>query len=58
MTQKESIADHIWKVLVIVFVVYKNIDIKLDFLRVIKLVLVHDLAEAITEDIDYNLVYS
>jgi 5'-deoxynucleotidase YfbR-like HD superfamily hydrolase len=54
---KESIADHIWKASIMHFVVYRNLDLSLDFLRIIKLVLVHDLVEAIAEDTDYRLVY-
>ncbi|MFK7780095.1 MAG: HD domain-containing protein [Candidatus Gracilibacteria bacterium] len=55
--KKESIADHIWKVMVINYTVHKNLKIDLDLLKIIKLALIHDLAEALTEDIDYNLVY-
>lgn len=55
--KKESIADHIWWALVIHYVVYKNLDLKLNLLKIIKLVLVHDLVEAIAWDTDYTQVY-
>ncbi|EKE28905.1 MAG: hypothetical protein ACD_2C00266G0011 [uncultured bacterium (gcode 4)] len=54
---KESIADHSWKALVMAYCVWRQLDLKMDFFHVIKLVLVHDLVEAIAEDTDYRLVY-
>ena len=55
--KKESVADHVWRALIVHYIVYKNIEIKVDFLKVMKLVLVHDLVEAIAWDTDYTLVY-
>ncbi|EKE27127.1 MAG: hypothetical protein ACD_4C00032G0005, partial [uncultured bacterium (gcode 4)] len=56
--KKESIADHVWKATVMVFLVYKNMDLKLDLLKILKIALVHDLVEAIAGDTDYHLVYT
>ena len=55
--KKESIADHSFKVLVMVFVVWKNLWLNLDNLKILKLALVHDIIEAIAWDTDYNSVY-
>lgn len=55
--KKESVADHSFKVIVMAFVVWKNIWIDLDKLKILKLALVHDLIEAIAWDTDYNSVY-
>lgn len=55
--KKESIADHSFKVLVMVFVVWKHLWLTMDNLKILKLVLVHDLIEAIAGDTDYSSVY-
>lgn len=57
VTKKESVADHSFKVIVMAFVVWKNLSLNLDNLKILKLALIHDLIEAIVWDTDYNSVY-
>jgi putative hydrolase of HD superfamily len=54
---KESIADHSFRVLVIVFVMHKKLKPDIDLLKSLKIALVHDIIEGIVGDTDYNTVY-
>lgn len=58
MKEKESTADHSWQVAALIFVTIKELGIKIDQLKSLKLALVHDLAEAITDDIDCVLIHT
>lgn len=50
--RKESTADHSWRLALMSFIISKELKIDLDMLRVMKLTIVHDIAESITGDID------
>ncbi|MCX6789811.1 MAG: HD domain-containing protein [Candidatus Gribaldobacteria bacterium] len=50
--RKESSADHSWRLSLMLFVLIKELNIEVDTEKSIKMALVHDLAEAITGDID------
>lgn len=50
--RKESAADHSWRLAVMVFVMADELKLKINTERAIKIALMHDLAEAITGDID------
>jgi putative hydrolases of HD superfamily len=54
--RRESSADHSWRLALMVFAVADELGIKIDILKSIKIALVHDLAEAITGDIDAILI--
>jgi putative hydrolase of HD superfamily len=54
--RKESAADHSWRLALTTFVLADELKIELDITRAIKIALVHDLAEALTGDIDSVLV--
>ena len=48
----ESVADHSWRLTLMTFLVSEELNLKLDVSRALKLAIVHDLAEALTGDID------
>jgi len=50
--KEESSAAHSWRLSLMVFVAADALNLDLDVLRAIKIALVHDLAEAVTGDID------
>lgn len=54
---KESVADHSFRVLVIVFVMYRKLKLNIDLLKTLKIALIHDVIEGIVGDTDYNSVY-
>jgi putative hydrolase of HD superfamily len=54
--EKESVAEHSWRVAFMVMIVSEELNLKLDVLRAIEIAMVHDLVEAITDDIDSVLV--
>lgn len=54
--EKESVAEHSWRVAFMVMVVCEELSLKIDVLKAIKIAMVHDLIEAITDDIDSVLV--
>lgn len=47
----ESSADHSWMVSLIAITLFHHLTVKVDQLKVLKLVIIHDLAESITSDI-------
>lgn len=49
--RQESVAEHSWMLALIAMTIFDSIDLELDRLKVMKMVTVHDLAEAITGDI-------
>jgi putative hydrolase of HD superfamily len=52
----ESSAAHSWKLSIMVLATYRELGLELDLEKAMKLAIVHDLAEAITDDIDYFLI--
>lgn len=50
-TRQESVAEHSWMLALIAMSIFDSIDLDLDRLKVMKMVVIHDLAEAITGDI-------
>lgn len=54
--RKESSAEHSWRLSLMLFVLIKELKIAVDTEKSIKIALAHDLAEAITGDIDAVLV--
>jgi putative hydrolases of HD superfamily len=49
--RQESSAEHSWMLAMIALTVFENLNTKVDQLRVLKILLIHDLAEAVTGDI-------
>ena len=49
--RKESVADHSWMSCVIAITLINKINIKLDQLKILKMILIHDLPELVTGDI-------
>jgi putative hydrolase of HD superfamily len=50
--RKESVAEHSWRLALFTFVMVDELDLDLDRFHAVKIALVHDLAEALTGDID------
>jgi len=50
-TRQESTAEHSWMLSLIAITLFEHLKIKIDQLKVLKLVIIHDLAEAVTGDI-------
>ncbi|KKR18318.1 MAG: Hydrolase (HAD superfamily) protein [candidate division CPR2 bacterium GW2011_GWC1_41_48] len=56
--RKESAAEHSWRMALMTFIVVEELGIEVDLLKVLKMVLVHDLPECITGDFDASLINS
>ena len=54
---KESVADHSWRLAIMAFIIAEELKLKINLIKALKIALVHDIAEAITGDIDYLLIY-
>lgn len=50
-TRQESTAEHSWMLCLIAIILFERLTIKIDQLRVLKILIVHDLAEVIIGDI-------
>ncbi|HSX15784.1 MAG TPA: HD domain-containing protein [Candidatus Saccharimonadales bacterium] len=49
--RQESVAEHSWMLSLIAMVIFDSIDIEIDQLKVLKMLVIHDLAEAVIGDI-------
>ncbi len=54
--RKESSAEHSWRLALITFIIADELRLNVDVNRAIKIALVHDLAEALTGDINAMLI--
>ncbi len=54
--RKESSADHSWRLALATFIIADELKLDLDINRAVKIALVHDIAEALTGDIDAILI--
>jgi len=52
--RQESTAEHSWRLAIMALVVSKELNLKIDINHAIQIALAHDIAEAITGDIDYS----
>ncbi len=52
----DSSADHSWRLALMTFVMAEELNLEIDVLRAMKIALIHDLAEAITGDIDIRII--
>jgi putative hydrolase of HD superfamily len=48
----DSVGDHTWRLALMTFVVAEKLKIDVDLLKSLKIALVHDLPESVTDDID------
>ena len=55
-TLNESVADHSWRLAMMVFVVSEELGLKLDELRAVKLALVHDIGTYAKGDVDHRKI--
>ena len=51
LMNSESVADHSWRLALMVLMITKELNIKIDIEKAINLALIHDIAESITGDI-------
>jgi len=49
--RQESVAEHIWSSCLLAMVLFDEISIEIDQLHVLKMIIIHDLAEAVVGDI-------
>lgn len=54
--RKETTAEHSWRLALITFIIADELKLNIDVNRTIKIALVHDLAEALTGDINAILI--
>ncbi len=55
--RRESVAEHTWSMSLLAFLLFDEIDIELDQLRVLKMIIIHDMAEIYAGDIpSFNTV--
>lgn len=54
--RQESSAEHSWRLALMIFVLADELNLEIDASRAVKIALVHDLAEALTGDIDAILI--
>lgn len=52
----ESTAAHTWSLMLLSLMIKKELDLEVDELKLLKIALMHDLAESITGDIDSTLI--
>ncbi len=48
--RQESVAEHTWRMALMGLVIYKELDFKVDIEKVLKMILIHDLAEVYAGD--------
>lgn len=53
--REESVAEHVWRVSLMVILFHPYLDQKIDVEKALKMSVIHDLAEVITGDIPYYL---
>jgi putative hydrolase of HD superfamily len=58
MVEKESSADHSWRLSLMVYMVAEDLEINIDRFRAVKIALIHDVAEAVCGDVDYRDIVS
>ena len=56
LRDKESSADHSWRLSLMAFVVAEELKLDIDVNRAVRIAIVHDINESITGDIDYRLI--
>lgn len=54
--RQESTAEHSWRLALMIFMLADELNLEIDASRAVKIALVHDLAEALTGDIDAILI--
>ncbi|KKP69204.1 MAG: Hydrolase (HAD superfamily) [Candidatus Moranbacteria bacterium GW2011_GWE1_35_17] len=54
--RQESTAEHSWRLALMIFMLADELKLEIDVSRAVKIALVHDLAEALTGDIDAILI--
>lgn len=55
--QKESTAEHSWRLVLMVLLIWEEIWININLFKAVKIAIVHDLAEVVTWDIDAHNTY-
>ncbi|OQB05984.1 MAG: 5'-nucleotidase [bacterium ADurb.Bin212] len=58
MKEKESSADHSWRLSLMVYMVAEELNLNIDRFRAVKIALVHDVVEAVCGDVDYRDIVS
>jgi len=53
---KESVADHSWGLCVLIMFCYPHLDLKIDFSKMLKMALIHDIGEVIAGDVPFSKI--
>ncbi|MDD5489928.1 MAG: HD domain-containing protein [Candidatus Moranbacteria bacterium] len=53
----DSSADHSWRLALMVFTVAEELKLKINIEKAMKIALIHDIAEGLTGEIDYRLIF-
>ena len=48
--RKESVAEHTWRMALMAMVLYRELEVEIDIAKVVKMILIHDLAEIVVGD--------
>ncbi|WP_425988509.1 HD domain-containing protein [Afipia sp. DC4300-2b1] len=51
--RRESVAEHTWQMALMALLAYRHLELPVDIGRVLKMIIVHDLIEAIAGDVPY-----
>lgn len=58
LNNKESVADHSWRLVLMAFVIADEFKLNINVERALKIAVIHDIIESLTGDIDSRLVYT
>ena len=58
LRNKESTADHTWRLSLMAFVLTNELNLAINIEHALKLALIHDIGESLTGDIDYRLYHN
>ncbi|MFH1358720.1 MAG: HD domain-containing protein [archaeon] len=56
LEHRDSVADHSWRLAFMTFIIADELNLNIDTYKAVKIAIVHDLAEALTGDIDATLI--
>lgn len=50
-SRKESPAEHTWRVALMAIILHRELNLKIDLLKALEIILVHDIIEAVSDDV-------
>jgi len=55
-SHRDSTADHTWRLTLMIYIIADELKLDIDILKTLKIAIIHDLAEALTGDIDASRI--